>query len=51
MNPSSGSLFEGMYKENLDAGVSSACNVISLAKSIDSCADIVNELAKGYENE
>lgn len=50
LNPSAGSLFEGMYKGNLDASVNSACDVISLVKSIDSCADIVNELAKGYED-
>lgn len=50
LNPSAGSLFAGMYKGDLDASVNSACDVISLVKSIDSCADIVNELAKGYED-
>lgn len=49
LNPNSGSFFAGMYKGDLDASVNTVSNVASLIKSIDSCEDIVNELAKGYE--
>ncbi len=49
LNPNSGSFFAGMYKGDLDASVNTISNVASLIKSIDSCEDIVNELAKGYE--
>lgn len=50
LNPSAGSLFAGMFKGDLDASVNSACNVISLVKDISSSEDIVNEIAKGYED-
>ena len=47
-NPPPGSFFEGMLRGNLDAGVNTVCNVASLIKSIDSCADIVAELAAPF---
>lgn len=43
-----GSFYDGMLKGDLDAGVISVCNTSSLIKSIDSCEDIVKELAKGF---
>lgn len=49
LNPSSGNFYLGMYKGDLDKGINTVSNVASLIKSIDSCEDIVNELAKGYE--
>jgi enoyl-[acyl-carrier protein] reductase II len=48
-NPDSGSFYYGMLKGDLDEGVNTVCNVASLIKSIDSCKEIVEELAKGYE--
>lgn len=49
MDPSPGSLYESMYLGNLDAGVNSANNVITLVKEVVPAAQIVDELAKGYE--
>lgn len=49
MDPSPGSLFQSMYKGNLEAGVNSANNVISLVKEVVPAADIVKEIAIGYE--
>lgn len=49
LNPTGGSFYYGMLKGDLDAGVNTVANVASLIKTIDSCEDIVNELAKGYE--
>ena len=49
LNPPSGSFFYGMLKGDPDAGVNTVANVTSLIKSIDSCEDIVNELARPFE--
>lgn len=48
MKPSMGSFFFGMLKGDMDAGINTVSSAASLIKSIDSCEDIVNELAKGY---
>ncbi len=48
MNPSPGSFFYGMYKGDLDAGVNTVSNLSCLIKTIDSCEDIVNELAAPF---
>ncbi len=49
MKPSTGSFYFGMLKGDLDAGINTVSSAAGLIKSIDSCNDIVNELAKGYE--
>ncbi len=49
LNPSTGSFYAGMFKGNLEAGINTVSSAASLIKSIDSCEDIVNELARGYE--
>ncbi|HNZ98621.1 nitronate monooxygenase [Ruminococcus sp.] len=49
LNPPSGSFFYGMLKGDPDAGVNTVANVTSLIKSIDSCEDIVSELARPFE--
>ena len=49
LNPPSGSFFYGMLKGDPDAGVNTVANVTSLIKSIDSCEEIVNELARPFE--
>ena len=51
LNPPSGSFFYGMLKGDPDAGVNTVANVTSLIKSIDSCEDIVNELARPFEED
>lgn len=38
-----------MLKGDLDAGINSVSSAASLIKSIDSCKEIVDELARGYE--
>ncbi len=48
MKPSIGSFYEGMLRGNLDAGINTVSSAASLIKTIDSCEDIVNELARGY---
>lgn len=48
-NPDTGSFYASMFKGDLDGGVNTMSNVASLIKSIDSCEDIVNELARGFE--
>lgn len=48
MSPSTGSFFEGMLKGDLEAGINTVSSAASLIKSIDSCKDIVDELARGY---
>lgn len=48
-NPESGSFYYGMLKGGLDEGVNTVSNVACLIKRIDSCKDIVDELAKAYE--
>ncbi len=49
LNPPSGRFLYGMLKGDPDAGVNTVANVTSLIKSIDSCEDIVNELARPFE--
>ena len=48
LQPSTGSFYEGMLKGDLEAGINTVSSAASLIKSIDPCADIVNELARGY---
>ncbi len=48
LKPSTGSFFAGMLKGDLDAGINTVSSAASLIRSIDSCEDIVNELARGY---
>ncbi len=48
MSPSTGSFYSGMLKGDLDAGINSVSSAASLIRSIDSCEEIVNELAGGY---
>ncbi len=48
MKPSIGSFYYGMLKGDPDAGINSVSSAASLIKSIDSCEEIVNELARGY---
>lgn len=50
LNPSPGSLYESMYKGNLEAGVNSANNVITLVKEVVPAGKIVDEIASGYED-
>lgn len=45
LNPPSGSFYYGMLKGDLDAGVNTVSNLSSLIKKIDSCENIVLELA------
>lgn len=49
MKPSTGSFFEGMLKGDMEAGINTVSSAASLIKSIDSCDNIVNELARGYD--
>lgn len=44
-----GTIYGSMLKGDLDAGVISVCNTVNFIKSIDSCEEIVKELAKGFE--
>lgn len=48
LNPPSGSFYYGMFKGDLEAGVNTISNVSSLIKRIDSCEDIVLELAAPF---
>jgi len=48
LSPPSGDFYEGVLKGNLECSVNSVCNVAPLIKSIDSCKDIVNEIARGF---
>lgn len=48
LKPSTGSFFFGMLKGDMEAGINTVSSASSLIKSIDSCEDIVNELACGY---
>ena len=48
LKPSTGSFYEGMLKGDMDAGINTVSSAASLIKSVDSCEDIVNELARGY---
>jgi enoyl-[acyl-carrier protein] reductase II len=49
LDPVQGSYYQSELLGNLDAGVNSGSSVTSLIRSIDSCADIVADLARGYE--
>lgn len=48
LKPSIGSFYAGMLKGDMDAGINTVSSAASLIKSIDSCEEIVNELARGY---
>lgn len=48
MKPSTGSFYAGMLKGDMEAGINTVSSAASLIKSIDSCEEIVNELARGY---
>lgn len=48
LNPPSGSFYYGMLKGDLDAGVNTISNTASLIKTIDSCDNIVRELAEPF---
>ncbi len=48
LKPSTGSFYKGMLKGDMEAGINTVSSAASLIKSIDSCEDIVNELARGY---
>ncbi len=48
LSPSTGSFYLGMLKGDLEAGINTVSSAASLIRSIDSCADIVAELARGY---
>ena len=48
LKPSTGSFFAGMLKGDMDAGINTVSSAASLIKSIDSCEEIVGELAKAY---
>lgn len=49
LNPDQGDYRKSELLGQLDEGINSASSVVSLVKSIDPCADIVAELARGYE--
>ncbi len=49
LKPSTGSFYAGMLKGDLEAGINTVSSAAALIHSIDSCADIVDEIAKGYE--
>ncbi len=49
LKPSTGSFFAGMLKGDLDAGINTVSSAASLIRSIDSCEDIVNELARAWD--
>lgn len=38
-----------MLKGDMEAGINTVSSAASLIKSIDTCAEIVEELARGYE--
>ena len=48
LRPSTGSFYAGMFRGDLDAGINTVSSAASLIRSIDSCVDIVKELARGY---
>lgn len=49
LKPSTGSFYFGMLKGDLDAGINTVSSAASLIRSIDSCKEIVDELARGYD--
>ena len=48
LKPSTGSFYAGMLRGDMDAGINTVSSAVSLIKSIDPCAEIVEELARGY---
>jgi len=50
LNPPLGDSFKSMIQGDKTQGSASICNAISLVKTIDSCEDIVKELAKPFAN-
>ncbi len=50
LQPSTGSFYAGMLKGDMDAGINTVSSAASLIRSIDSCEEIVNEIARGYLN-
>lgn len=48
LNPPTGSLYDSMYKGDLDAGVNTVSNLASLIKNINSCEEIVLELTAPF---
>lgn len=48
LNPPSGSFYYGMLKGDMEAGVNTISNTASMIKCIDSCEDIVKELAAPF---
>ena len=48
LQPSTGSFYAGMLKGDPDAGINTVSSAASLIRSIDSCEDIVNEIASAY---
>lgn len=51
LTPSTGSFFNGMLKGDMEAGINTVSSAASLIRSIDSCEDIVNELARPFEED
>lgn len=49
LKPSTGSFYAGMLKGDMEAGINTVSSAASLIRSIDTCAEIVEELARGYE--
>jgi enoyl-[acyl-carrier protein] reductase II len=49
LKPSTGSFYAGMLKGDMEAGINTVSSAANLIKSIDTCAEIVEELARGYE--
>ena len=48
LKPATGSFFAGMLKGDMEAGINTVSSAASLIRSIDSCAEIVDELSRGY---
>ena len=49
LDPNSGNLRASMLMGELDKGVNSACDTISLVKEIASSSEIVDEISRGFE--
>ena len=49
LKPSTGSFYAGMLKGDMESGINTVSSAAGLIKSIDSCEEIVTELARGYE--
>ncbi len=50
LKPPIGSFYAGMLKGDPDAGINTVSSAAALIRSIDSCARIGEELARGYES-